>query len=55
MIGMPRQLLAAGMAGFACFFVATGALAENPASFEDAKRLAAERNAPVLIDFYTEW
>lgn len=34
------------------FAAAAGA---NPASYEEAKALAAKENKPVLVDFYATW
>ena len=43
-------LLAAGLVLLA---VSPG-LTEGPASYEEAKRLAADRGVPLVVDFYTE-
>jgi hypothetical protein len=39
-------LLTAGCAGVS---------QEGPATLAEAKAMAAERNVPILIDFYTDW
>ncbi len=49
-----RKLIQRGLL-LACTLGATVALADGPASFDDALKLATEQNKVVVADFYTDW
>ena len=38
-----------------CGIACGGATTHRPETLAEARALAAERNVPLLIDFYTEW
>jgi hypothetical protein len=47
-----RWILSSVFGAVLGFAAAAGA---NPASYEEAKALAAKENKPLLVDFYAEW
>jgi len=50
-----RLPLAAAVAGLLIMGLAAPLQAEAPKSFAQAKRLAAKRQTPILLEFSTEW
>jgi len=52
---MKRKLVCVGIVSALAMLATAEALAFGAASLDEAKKLAAEKSLPILMDFGTEW